>query len=101
MKVATVAQMRAHVVRVCKVNGIEINYGRHASADGKLCEIWIRPIRSPAHMRLWGGDVVLYRGQLGSNPPGMTWSWSPPVAMLYSMVGSGIRSPEPAIFAPV
>jgi len=52
-------------------------------------------------MRLWGGDVVLYRGQLGSDPPGMTWSWLPPVAMLYSMVGSGIRSPEPAIFAPV
>ena len=47
VKVATVAQMRAHVVRVCKVNGIEINYGRHASADGKLREIWIRPIRSP------------------------------------------------------
>ena len=45
--VATVAQMRAHVERVCEVNGIEINCGRHASADGKLCEIWIRPIRSP------------------------------------------------------
>ena len=30
------------------------------------------------------------------------WTDSPlPVAMLYSMVGSGIRSPEPAIFAPV
>jgi hypothetical protein len=43
----SVAQMRAHVERICKVNGIEINYGRHASADGKLREIWIRPLKSP------------------------------------------------------
>jgi hypothetical protein len=43
----SVAQMRAHVVQICERNGIEINYGRHASADGKHREIWIRPIRSP------------------------------------------------------
>ena len=39
--------MRAHVVRICKVNGIEINYDRHASASYEVREIWIRPIRSP------------------------------------------------------
>jgi hypothetical protein len=39
--------MRAHVVRICKANGIEINYGRHASADGRLREIWIRSVGSP------------------------------------------------------
>src|SRR6516164_11855839 len=54
--VATIAQMRAHVERICKANGIEINYGRHASASylsdrnhGAVLapEIWIRPVRSP------------------------------------------------------
>ena len=54
--VATVAQMRAHVERICKANGIEISYGRHASASylsdrnhGAVLasEIWIRPVRSP------------------------------------------------------
>jgi hypothetical protein len=46
--VATVAQMRAHVVRICKVNGIEINCARReASADGWLREVWIRSVRSP------------------------------------------------------
>jgi hypothetical protein len=48
--------MRVHVERLCKVNGIEINYGRHASAsylsdrnDGAVLvpEIWIRPVTSP------------------------------------------------------
>ena len=54
-------------------------------------------------MRLWGGDVVLYRGQLGSDPPGMSWSWLPPVAMLYAMFGSGGMNVlnEPAVFAPI
>jgi hypothetical protein len=45
--VATVAQMRAHVVRLCEANGIEINYARHACADRGLREVWIRPVRSP------------------------------------------------------
>jgi hypothetical protein len=45
--VATVAQMRAHVVRLCEANGIEINYARHACAERGLREIWIRPVRSP------------------------------------------------------
>jgi hypothetical protein len=43
----TIAQMRAHIVRVCKANKIEINYERHASASYRPPEIWIRPIRSP------------------------------------------------------
>ena len=43
----TVAQMRAHVVRVCKANGIGINYDRHASASYECREIWIRPLKSP------------------------------------------------------
>jgi hypothetical protein len=44
----SVAQMRRHVERICKVNGIEINCARRvASADGWLREVWIRPIRSP------------------------------------------------------
>ena len=31
----TVAQIHAHVVRVCKANGIEISYTREARADGQ------------------------------------------------------------------
>jgi hypothetical protein len=93
--------MRAHVVQICERNGIEINYGDTQVQMASSARFGFSRLDRPAHMRLWGGDVVLYRGQLGSDPPGMTWSWSPPVAMLYSMVGSRIRSPEPAIFAPV
>jgi len=59
----TVAQMHAHVVRVCKVNGIEINYTREARADGRFREVWIRPVRSPAPMRLLCTALrVIFRG---------------------------------------
>jgi hypothetical protein len=36
----------------------------------------------------WGGDLVLYRGQLGADPPGMSWSWVPWVAIRYARFGS-------------
>ena len=45
--VPAVAQIRPHIERTCKVNGIEINCGRSAFANGSLREVWIRSVRSP------------------------------------------------------
>jgi hypothetical protein len=32
----------------------------------------------------WGGDVVLYRGQLEDDPVGMSWSWRPYTAFQFA-----------------
>lgn len=37
----------------------------------------------------WGGDVVLYRGQLASDPVGMSWSWLPLEALHFAKAHKG------------
>lgn len=32
----------------------------------------------------WGGDVLLYRGQLSSDPVGLSWAWTPMVALRFA-----------------
>ena len=74
----TVAQMRAHVVRICKVNGIEINYDRHASASYEVREIWIRPIRSPLAYATALQEIGHILGRYQMRFSGMVserWAW--------------------------
>src|SRR6516162_5029609 len=75
--VATVAQMRAHVVRTCKVNGIAINYGQ-PSASYEVREIWIRPIRSPLAYATALHEIGHILGRYQMRFSGMVserWAW--------------------------
>ena len=73
----TVAQMRAHVVRTCKVNGIAINYGQ-PSASYEVREIWIRPIRSPLAYATALHEIGHILGRYQMRFSGMVserWAW--------------------------
>ena len=73
----TVAQMRAHVERISKVNGIAINYGQ-PSASYEVREIWIRPIRSPLAYATALHEIGHILGRYQMRFSGMVserWAW--------------------------
>ena len=61
--------MRAHVVQICERNGIEINYGDTQVQMASSARFGFARLDRPAHMRLWGGDVVLIAGSLAAIRP--------------------------------